>query len=121
MRTAAALLGLGTSSVERAKQQETSLRQEQPTEPVKDLLQVQDLANGPADNVLQDSALDALMDICLANAAEGRSFLAFERDAERNRRRGVDLGKWPCNRLPDCHKSTWVLCAFLTFVKSECH
>ena len=49
-------------------------------------------------SVDKELALDTVVDICLSNASEGRSFLSFERDAERNRRRGVQVGHWPCSR-----------------------
>ena len=96
-RVAAALLGLGTTSVERAMQSRSKL-QDFEREKLKEKENESIQRKQKAMSVDKELALDAVVDICLSNASEGRSFLSFERDAERNRRRGVQVGHWPCSR-----------------------
>ena len=87
-KLAASLLGLSQSSVDRAMGESGNLPRTCPEkESGKSEEAVPDpdpdpLPDGDRDrDLVYDRALDNLVDICLANAAEGRSFLAFERDA----------------------------------------
>ena len=102
-QVAAALAGVSQSSLDRVKKFDfpAPARKSSETKLAKglgeDAASSSD-AKGLGVSITQEAAMMNLVDIALSNASEGRTFIAFERDAERNMRRGVSLENLPKSR-----------------------